>query len=278
MQLNNFIYCDVFHEKINIKMTYKHFLVALITLVSLTSYSQELKIEADLINPSKTINDGQIELHVTGGQEPYKYKWSNPDTPLSSSVSTSLVEGMIYTILVTDANGLTQEATYEITAESITEKMNGTLKPAVDALGSVLFWDPFAALGIYDPVMYADSKTLFAPGWEAGTKNKFRLEKWLVEKGEHVNEGDLVAVVSRGKLDDTEVKATVSGELKHLVEEGEVIYNPEKKSDVILQNAHKYAEIKYDEPIAILNANGTKKQRNSIYCGVAGFRGYIFYI
>ncbi|MGO1729708.1 MAG: amino acid carrier protein [Flavobacteriaceae bacterium] len=258
-------------------MTYKHFLVALITLISLTSYSQELKIEADLINPSKTINDGQIELHVTGGQAPYEYKWSNPDTPLSSSISTSLVEGMEYTILVTDANGLTQNATYEIKAESITEKMNGTLKPTVDALGSVLFWDPFAALGIYDPVMYADSKTLFAPGWEAGTKNKFRLEKWLVEKGEHVNEGDLVAVVSRGKLDDTEVKATVSGKLRHLVEEGEIIYNPEKKSDVILQNAHKYAEIEYDEPIAILNANGTKKTKDIPFIVVWLVLGAIFF-
>lgn len=120
-------------------MTHRYFLLLLISFLSLTSFSQELEVKADLINPSKTINDGQIELHVSGGQEPYEYFWSNPDTPLSSSISTNLVEGMSYTIVIEDANGLKKEVTYELKAESITEKLNGTLKPAVDGLGSVLF-------------------------------------------------------------------------------------------------------------------------------------------
>lgn len=40
--------------------------------------------------------------------------------------------------------------------------------PAVNAIGSVLFWDPFAAFGIHDPVMYAEQKNVGTPGWQAG--------------------------------------------------------------------------------------------------------------
>ncbi|MGO3237089.1 MAG: amino acid carrier protein [Psychroflexus halocasei] len=258
-------------------MTHRYFLLLLISFLSLTSFSQELEVKADLINPSKTINDGQIELHVSGGQEPYEYFWSNPDTPLSSSISTNLVEGMSYTIVIEDANGLKKEVTYELKAESITEKLNGTLKPAVDGLGSVLFWDPFAAVGIYDPVMYSDSKLIFVPGWTAGTSNQFKLKKWLVKKGTRINEGDPIAIISRGDLGDVEVKATTSGQLKHLVEEGEMIYNPDNKSHVIQQNAHKFAEVKYDEPIALLNANGTKKTKGIPFIVVWLVLGALFF-
>lgn len=242
-------------------MIYRNLLVLFSFLLSFANYAQELKVTPKAINPSNEINDGQIELKVTGGEMPYSYKWSNEETPLSSSVSSGLVEGKPYTIIVSDASGLSKTVTVEIPAESITEHFNSTFKPIVDQMGSVLFWDPFAAIGIYDPVVYANKKIMFAPGWSAETTNKFVLKKWLVEKNTHVDKGQDIAVISRGDLGDVTVKAEASGQIKYLVDEGASIFNPENPEDVIQQNAHKFGSIIYDEPVALLHPNGDQQTK-----------------
>ena len=120
----------------------KYFLT-LLAFVSLTlGYSQELTVKGKTYNVSDNINDGVIELSVEGGVEPYSYKWSNQSTPLTSKRAQGLVEGIPYSVVVTDAagNSVTQE--YKVETESITEVFNGTMTPAVGALGAVLFWDP----------------------------------------------------------------------------------------------------------------------------------------
>ena len=38
--------------------------------------------------------------------------------------------------------------------ETVSENINDVFVPIVDVLGYVLFWDPFAAVGVYDPVIY----------------------------------------------------------------------------------------------------------------------------
>ena len=129
--------------------------------VSLT-FAQDLQVEETLINPSVQINDGQIELKVSGGTPPYIFEWSDAETPLNSTKSSYLTEGIIHSVKVTDANGDSVEKSFEIKAESIVESFNGTFKPIVNSMGSVLFWDPFAAVGIYDPVVYTKEKLLFA--------------------------------------------------------------------------------------------------------------------
>lgn len=40
---------------------------------------------------------------------------------------------------------------------SLGERINNGFTPIVDGLGSVLFWDPFDVIGIYDPVIYNES-------------------------------------------------------------------------------------------------------------------------
>lgn len=40
------------------------------------------------------------------------------------------------------------------TEMTVSERIDAAFKPVVDGLGSLLFWDPFAAMGIYDPVIY----------------------------------------------------------------------------------------------------------------------------
>ena len=45
--------------------------------------------------------------------------------------------------------------------KSVSDKINDYFEPFVDAMGEVLFWDPFTAMGIYDPVVYHDDGTPF---------------------------------------------------------------------------------------------------------------------
>ncbi|WP_036383123.1 amino acid carrier protein [Muricauda sp. MAR_2010_75] len=234
----------------------KYFLT-LLAFVSLTlGYSQELTVKGKTYNVSDNINDGVIELSVEGGVEPYSYKWSNQSTPLTSKRAQGLVEGIPYSVVVTDAagNSVTQE--YKVETESITEVFNGTMTPAVGALGAVLFWDPFGAIGIYDPVAYADVKLIGIPDWSNETQDRFVLKQWLKSEGQSVAVGDDIAVITSDNEGDITIKATAKGKLIHKVDEGKVIYNSENLEHVIEQGAHYFAEIEYDEPIAMVHPNG----------------------
>lgn len=231
-----------------------------IFLFSVFMFAQELEIETKITNPSKEINDGKITVKVLNGEPPYTYKWSKKETPQTSDRASGLVEGIPYTVTVTDVEGRTTTETLKVEASSIAEHFNGSFKPIVDALGSVLFWDPFAALGIYDPIVYADMKYVFAPGWTSDTENKFTLEKWLFEDGAQIKQGDKIAVIDRGADGKTNVEATTDGKLKHLVKEGEFIFNPENPEDLIETNAHLFAQIEYDNPFPLTHPNGDTKK------------------
>lgn len=234
----------------------KGYISALFLMVGLTAFSQDLTVKETILNPSSNINDGAINLKVTGGTPPYTYKWSNQSTPLTSPKSVGLVEGIPYTVTVTDATGQSVTKEYTVPTDAITEVFNGTMTPAVSALGSVLFWDPFAAIGIYDPIAYADLKLVGTPGWSAEVEDKFVLKKWLKPEGAKVSKGDEIAIVSSDKNEDKTVVATASGTLNYLVEEGKVIYNSENAEHVIEQGAHYLAEIRYDEPVVMTHPNG----------------------
>lgn len=240
----------------------KQFLFFLFVFGILTSQAQELSVVETLENPTRKINDGTVEVQVTGGVPPYTYKWSNQNTPLTSNKSTGLIEGIPYQLTVTDAAGNQVSREYTIPAEALAEVFNGNMTPAVAALGSVLFWDPFAATGIYDPVVYADVKLVPAPGWSPEVNDRFVLKQWLKAEGEHVKKGEAIAVVSRDSGAEETVTAQASGELKYRVAEGGVIYNSENKEHVIEQGAHFLAEIVYDEPVALTHPNGDPQQKN----------------
>src|SRR5690554_3837981 len=100
-------------------MISKH-ITALLLLFSTVVFSQELTVKERITNPSNIINDGVIEVTVDGGVPPYTYKWSNQDTPLHSNKAVGLVEGVPYTITVTDAAGTSVTNEYKVPAEAIT--------------------------------------------------------------------------------------------------------------------------------------------------------------
>lgn len=231
-------------------------------MCTIFTFSQELSVEVKKINPSPEIDNAQIELMVDGGEPPYRYKWSKQSTPLTSNTSSDLTEGYTYTVVVSDQAGNEVRKEMTVKAESITEIFNGNAKPAVEIMSAVLFWDPFSFLGIYDPVVYTDSNRIFAPGWEAKTQTKFKLEEYLVDNKAHVEKGDDIAIIDREDMGKVTVSATESGTIEFLVEEGEYIYNPDNKEHVIASNADLFAKIKYDEPIAMTHPNGDAKQKN----------------
>jgi len=239
------------------------FLCFSISLMSAQSDDNaDFEVEADLINPSSLINNGIIELTVEGGTPPYTYKWTDQSTSLKSNKATDLVEGIPYEVVITDSKGNSVTKSYRIEAESITEHFNGFFQPVVDNMSAVLFWDPFAAIGIYDPIIYADMKLIATPSWTAQTDEVYTLQKWLKPEGTKVKKGDKIAIVKHGSEEET-VTALANGELKYLVKEGNQIFDPNSTEDLIEQGAHYLAEIKYDDPVALKHPNGDL-QKNSI--------------
>lgn len=240
----------------------KYLFTLLFSISILSIQAQELAVKATLGNKSKIINDGFIALEVQGGTPPYTYKWSNQSTSLDSDTAIGLTEGIPYTVKITDSKGKSVEHSYRVKSDNIPEFLNGKAVPLVNELYKVLFWDPFSAFGIYDPKVYADIKNVGVPGWEAGIKDRFVLKQWKVKEGEHVEEGDLIAVVKSTQRGDLNVYSNSSGILKYLADEDEVIYNADNMEHVIEVGAHNLAQITLDKPILTMHPNGDPKTSN----------------
>ena len=222
--------------------------------------NSEFQIEVNLTNPTREINDGVAEVEVQGGEKPYQYKWSNQSTALDARKSTGLIEGMEHSVKVTDANNNSISKSFTIKAESITEIFNSNVQPAVDFLGGILFWDPFASIGLFDPVVYTPSKQIPIPEWDATSDNSYTLKEWLVAKKADVDEGDKIAILETNTGEEIDVYSPVKGKLNYLIKEGHVIFDPNSTSDVVEQDAHVFAEVVYAEPQPLLHPNGDVKK------------------
>lgn len=235
----------------------KNYLLALISaLLPIFIFAQDLNIKGETFNPSANINDGVIKINVNGGVPPYTYRWDNQSTSLSSNEAIGLTEGVPYTVIVTDAVGNTETAVYTVNSEAITEIFNGLMTPAVSALGGFLFWDPFAAIGVYDPVVYSDFEHVGVPGWVSGIDDKFTLKNWLQPNEAHVSVDTPIAVITDRNGNEILVTSNAHGKLEHLLEDGQTIYDSENKHHVIEVGAHNFANIIYDSPIVLTHPNG----------------------
>ncbi|APG60072.1 amino acid carrier protein [Christiangramia salexigens] len=240
----------------------KYLLSMFFTFSILGMFAQELDVKAKIGNPSKIINNGFIDLEVEGGTPPYSYKWTNPETPLSSNRAEGLTEGIPYDVIITDSEGNSVTKSFTVKAEAITEHFNGTFVPIVEKMDAILFWDPFTAIGVYDPVVYADVKNIGVPGWSAEAQKVYTLKKWLVAEGEHVEEGQAIATIVTQTGEEIEATAEVAGLLEHKVDEGEVIYDYQNTEDLIEFGAHYFAQIEYDEPVILTHPNGDPQKHN----------------
>lgn len=143
----------LFSHFVNLNFPMRLFLTTLLFMFMSISYAQ-LTVDLAYENPDAEIKNTTATATVSGGTAPYTYKWSKNDTPLNSNVCEGIDEGIDFSLTVTDANGQSETVTVFTPAESLEEKMNSNVKPAVDVLGSILFFDPFEAIGVYDPVIH----------------------------------------------------------------------------------------------------------------------------
>jgi|AntDeeMinimDraft_5_1070356.scaffolds.fasta_scaffold01094_5 AGCS family alanine or glycine:cation symporter len=219
------------------------------------------------------INNGIVKLTVTGGKAPYSYKWDNQSTPQNSNTSEGLTEGIDYNVIVTDAGGNSVTKSVRVKTDAITESFNGLFTPVVQGMTTVLFWDPFAAVGIHDPIIKLNEKNVAIPGWSPDVEDKFTLKEKIVPSGESVEKGDLIAIVSSENKGEIEVRAAGSGKLNYLndnkeikgnvIEEGEVIYDHKNKEAKTKTGAHYFARIDLNEPEVLTYPNGDP-QKNGI--------------
>lgn len=249
----------------------------LFTFINLMAQGQpasDMVVHLELFNPSSEINNGVAKVKVEGGQAPYQYKWSNIETSLDAAESVGLIEGMPHTVIVSDANGTTVFKEFMIPAESITEIFNSNVQPAVDVLGAVLFWDAFATLGIYDPVVYTSYKDISLPRYDGSTTDKYIVKKWLVAEGSHVKEGDKIALLQSNDNTELSVYAPAEGTLDYVTIEGSAIY---RLPEVGSFNAQLLGIINFEKPQPLLHPNGDIKMNTIPFIVIWLILGSIFF-
>jgi AGCS family alanine or glycine:cation symporter len=131
----------------------------LVLLFCFSLFSGYAQISAKLVieNPTPIIKDGIAKVQIDDDNGPYTYKWSKQDIELSSPDCKGLTEGREFSVLITDNKGNQQVLVGVVPKESLEEKLNAFFVPIVDKMVELLFWDPFAFVGIYDPVIYDDA-------------------------------------------------------------------------------------------------------------------------
>ena len=144
-------------------------LIFALTLTTIQAQNFQLQL-----NPN-THNIGDGTASVVSQDSIASAHWSNLQS-IDSISADGLKEGINYTVQVSFANGNKQEQSFVIPAVSSEEKMNSFFVPIVDAVGVVLFFDPFAALNLYDQFLYDNSGNLI----KYPNGNPVKSEVWLV--------------------------------------------------------------------------------------------------
>ena len=255
----------------------KNLVVLILTVFSFSVFSADFSAELKVENPTAEINDGEAYVITSGGTPPFTYKWSSEKTPLSSSNCKELNEGRDFSVVVTDADGNTKELSGKIETESIAEKINKFFVPIVGVMSDFLFSDPFSAIGVYDPTVYADLKNVKAAGWSNPEINKIVLKQWMIADGKPVKKGDFIAVITQDNEREVNMYANDNGTLRHNVKEGKVIYDANNIQDVIEVGAENLASILYDSPRPVLHPNGDVQKKGIPFIVVWLVLGAIFF-
>lgn len=158
--------------------------ILLILLLATGHTFAALSAKVETENPTRSINDGVARITITEGQPPYTYYWPQKSTATNSAESVGVVEGIMHVVTVVDANNDTTERSFKVATLSFSEDINSFFKPVVDVMERILFWDPFSAIGIYDPVIYgADGLPTLNPNGTTQTRSIPMVVVWLVFGG-----------------------------------------------------------------------------------------------
>jgi AGCS family alanine or glycine:cation symporter len=158
-----------------------YYIVGICTLLFSFPSVAQLEVNVKATAGSEQIKDGTIDLEVLNGQAPYHFKWSNRGTAQDSPNSTGNDEGTVVHVKITDSLGSVNELDVEVPAVSGAEKINSFFIPAVDGINSIILYDPFAALGIYDNRLKDSSGNfIFHPNGDHKTQSVFLVVVWLI--------------------------------------------------------------------------------------------------
>ncbi|PIY11048.1 MAG: amino acid carrier protein [Flexibacter sp. CG_4_10_14_3_um_filter_32_15] len=242
------------------------FLFTLLFIFSFTSaFAQEKPTgRLETTNPTPSINDGIVVAKIKGGTPPYRYQWSNKATPIVADTCKGNTEGATVSLKVIDAADQELELSATVEAESSGETLNATFTPLVNAMATVLFFDPFAAIGIYDPKIQVKEGKVKAPFVMDKSLTKITVKKWLVADKARVKQGDLIATVSSNK-DDREIYAQFDGTINIALKEGMTVYDVtmnKDASDVVKTNGGVLGIIDYDKEQPLLHPNGTPQTKS----------------
>lgn len=145
--------------------------------------------------------------------------------------------------------------------ETLSKKIDNAFRPVVDALSVVLFWDPFEAIGIYDPVVYSEKAIVKAPGFKDKEVSVITIKSWNVAQNDVVKKGDIIGQVETNK-GLMNIIATDDGKINILNQPGEKVYDPSDTELAIDVRSHFIAEVVYDEEKPLLDASGNPVKKN----------------
>lgn len=158
----------------------------LLACISITQASSEISFTIQTSNPSPEIKDGAAKIlwtsiHDENNSINYNIKWSKQETQIGSTESNGLEEGKEYSVIVSDGAGNEETMNFTIPASSGQEKVNAAFTPFVDGLGLILFSDPFAAVGLYDPrIQDEHGKYVLHPNGDYKTISIPLVVVWLI--------------------------------------------------------------------------------------------------
>ncbi len=104
----------------------------------------KMEVKVSFNNKTDDLRDTTITISVTGGVPPYTYNGG------ATNKFVKLMEGSKFELVVKDSKGNTHTKKIRIPSDSVAEKMNTFFTPIVGGIATVLFWDPFATIGLYD--------------------------------------------------------------------------------------------------------------------------------
>jgi AGCS family alanine or glycine:cation symporter len=168
-------------------MTRKIYLIALafLCLFSVVKAERVVNTDSTIVidffteNPTDSINNVNATVCVLKGGNVY-CKWSKSSASIFDTTVSGFTEGVPFHVLIYNDQGDSLFVEKSVPPESISESLNGAMTPLTDFLWKILSWDPFAAVGLYDPVIYdEDGSAMLRPNGEVITQGIPFIVVWL---------------------------------------------------------------------------------------------------
>ncbi len=145
----------------------------------ITNKDNSIIIELVKSNPTDSINNANVRISVLKGA-PVKFKWGIKSSSLSDSLAFDLTEGVDYSVWVYNKKGDSLFVEFNVETSSVSEILNGIMTPWTAKLWAILAWDPFAAIGLYDPIVRDDNgNPVLYPNGEVQTQTIPFIVVWL---------------------------------------------------------------------------------------------------